>query len=232
MSSDDAVPPSSDAAKRTFPLTTSVFVIRHAESVANAGSYFASQSDSPLTELGVEQAKRLAEGMAAVSLHAIYSSDLSRAHHTIEPLAGKKRLPVVQTSMLRERHMGELTGMTFEAAKAKYPDVWARLVARDPMLRPPGGESHVDVGDRVRRLLDGLHREHRGCSFALASHGGTIHHILRQLMGIHDLAMPLWLSVDNASVSRVDLVEPATGVLLPRLVYVNRTFEEGEALRM
>jgi probable phosphoglycerate mutase len=206
----------------SHPITTSVLVVRHAESEANAGGYFASQSDSPLSEKGQRQALSLATFLSATAIDVVYSSDLSRAKATAAPVAAALGQEVHVTEVLRERHMGVFTGMSFEDAKRKYPDIWHRLVVRDPLVAPPGGETHVDLAARVSGFLSSLLSKHRGRVLLLVSHGVTIHHTIRQLMGIHDLSIPLWLAVDNASVSRIDVVEPAEGVTVPRLAYVNR----------
>lgn len=201
---------------------TTVLVVRHAESAANAGAYFASQSDSPLSRRGEEQAVQLSRALARTAIDAVYSSDLIRARRTIEAVATARHLPIHQTELLRERAMGELTGLTFVDAEKRYPEVWAKLVARDPHAAPPGGESHVELAARVSGFLGGMLPKHRGGTVLLASHGGTIHHIVRQLLGVHDLTITFALHVENASVSRIDLHERAGEPSVARLVYVNR----------
>jgi probable phosphoglycerate mutase len=225
--SDDAVPLRRSTAV-LHPRTTTFLLVRHAESAANAGAYFGSQSDSPLSALGVVQARALAEALAGAAIDAVYSSDLSRARDTVAAIAAARGLAVHETPLLRERHMGELTGQSFDDVRSRYPEVWVRLAARDPHVVPPGGESQHDLAARVARFLDGLPARHRGQVVLIGSHGGTIHHLVRQLIGIHDLSVPFWLAVENASVTRVDLTEPAPGVLAPRLTYVNRVLPFGD----
>jgi probable phosphoglycerate mutase len=203
------------------PRVTSFLLVRHAESEANAGAYFGSQSDSKLSEIGRRQVERLTEALAGVQLQAVYSSDLSRAHDTVAPTAARLGLPLETTPRLRERHMGALTGLSFEEAKKTYPDMWRDLVARTPHAAPPGGESHADLFGRVGSLLDELAAKHAGQSVLIGSHGVAINHMLRHLMGIMDHANTLWFTVDNASVSRIDIHE-RHGQSAPRLTYANR----------
>ena len=219
------MPPASATVR---PPATTFLVIRHAESVANAGGYFGSQSDSPLTELGWTQARALAMALQHASINAIYSSDLSRARCTVELLASHHGRVIHETPLLRERDMGELTGKSFDEARATLPELWARLVARDPTAKPPGGETQADLGARVERFLSGLLERHLGQVVVIASHGGTIHHLIRQLVGVHDLGIPMWLSVANASISRIDVIEPSHGVYARRLTYVNRIVPFGD----
>ncbi|MCS6899113.1 MAG: histidine phosphatase family protein [Myxococcales bacterium] len=200
---------------------TSFLLVRHGESEANAGAYFGSQSDAPLSEKGRRQVVALTQALREVAVDAIYSSDLSRARDTVEPLARERGLPLVTTPRLRERDMGALTGLSFEEAKARYPELWRELVARMPYAAPPGGESHVALAQRVSSILDELLEKHRGQTILIGSHGVAINHMLRHLMGIRDPHLPLWFSVDNASISRVDL-HRRHNVEAPRLTYTNR----------
>lgn len=200
---------------------TSFLLVRHAESEANAGAYFGSQSDSKLNDKGKLQVAALTAALRDLAIDAVYSSDLSRALDTVSPLAAARNLAVVATDRLRERAMGELTGLSFEQARERYPEMWRELVARTPTAAPPGGESHVDLYNRVAAVLDELAERHRGGVVLIGSHGVAINHMLRHLLGLHDHTLPVWFAVDNASVSRVDLHQ-RTSAVAPRLTYVNR----------
>jgi probable phosphoglycerate mutase len=147
----------------------------------------------------------------------------------VAPLARLRGVPVVTTPRLRERAMGVLTGLTFEEAKKRHPDLWREVVARSHGAAPPGGESHEDLRLRVGTILDELALKHRGGTVMIGSHGVAINHMLRHLMGVHDHGVAFWFAVDNASLSRVDLME-RQGVVAPRLTYANRVvsgFGEG-----
>jgi len=207
--------------KKSETVITSFLLVRHAESEANAGAYFGSQSDSKLSERGLRQVSALTRALQGVPVEAIYCSDLSRAQDTVAPLAAARGLTLVSTPRLRERDMGSFTGLSFEEAKNRYPEMWRELVARTPDAAPPGGESHVALFDRVASVIDELFARHRGGTILIGSHGVAINHMLRKLMGVHDHALPLWFAVDNASVSRIDLHQRGDAIA-PRLTYANR----------
>src|SRR5437879_13343918 len=59
-----------------------ILLVRHGETVFNVEGRWQGQSDSPLTERGLAQARELARALAEVSIAAIYSSDLGRAIDT------------------------------------------------------------------------------------------------------------------------------------------------------
>ena len=70
------------------------------------------QADPPLDELGREQARALADHLRHETFHAIYSSPLARARETAEIIAAPHGLPVRYDDRLKERHLGEWTGLT------------------------------------------------------------------------------------------------------------------------
>jgi 2,3-bisphosphoglycerate-dependent phosphoglycerate mutase len=213
-----------------WPRTTRVYLIRHAESVANAGSYFAGQSDATLSDRGRRQAEALGLAFSRVPLDALYASDLVRARDTAAALGRGRLLDVEIEPGLRERHMGELSGVSFDEVRDRYPELWQKLLSRDPYAAPPGGESHAQLAERVRKTLGAILARHRGQALALVAHGGTIAHAARLLLGVDDFALPFWVAADNTSVTRVDHVEPSEGLTLPRLVYANRVaVAEGDA---
>ena len=60
-----------------------VYLIRHGETSWNCEKRLQGQSDSPLTEEGIRQAKALAGRLSTISFDAVYSSDLERARQTV-----------------------------------------------------------------------------------------------------------------------------------------------------
>ena len=149
---------------------TRVIVIRHGFSVNNASRRHTGQSDAPLSALGYEQAKRVADYLVAnEQIDAIYASDLSRAVDTVKPTADRLGLDVITDPALRETDVGEWTGMIYEEATALYPDIYARRKT-DPTCRPPGGESNTEVFDRVSAALARLLKQHAGGCFVIATH--------------------------------------------------------------
>ena len=72
----------------------------------------------------------------------LYSSDLLRARLTAEPLAAALGLPIRYVPALRERRYGIFEGLTYDEARARFPDDYAAFEHREPDYAfPHGGES-------------------------------------------------------------------------------------------
>lgn len=89
---------------------TTIFLIRHGETVDNAHQIMQGQTQGELNERGREQAQQVAERLSTEKIDAVVASDLHRAIQTAEIIASPHGLPVVTTPLLRERDWGSFTG--------------------------------------------------------------------------------------------------------------------------
>lgn len=110
--------------------------------------------NNPLTEIGLEQAGQLAERLASEKFNLVLASDLARAWDTAQAIV--KRNPFVdnvqECRLLRERNAGLLNGER-EVFRAQLK---VEEAIKDRQLltwRIPGGESVVDLRDRVQAFL-------------------------------------------------------------------------------
>ena len=91
-------------------MATTIYLVRHGETVDNARQIMQGQTPGELNEQGREQARQVAERLAAEDFDAVVASDLHRAVQTAEIIAAPHGLPVVTTPLLRERDWGSFTG--------------------------------------------------------------------------------------------------------------------------
>lgn len=91
-------------------MMTTIFLIRHGETVDNARQIMQGQTQGELNERGREQALLVAERLSTEAIDAVIASDLHRAIQTAEIIARPHGLPVVTTPLLRERDWGSFTG--------------------------------------------------------------------------------------------------------------------------
>ena len=89
---------------------TTIYLVRHGETVDNARQIMQGQTQGELNEKGREQARQVAERLATENFDAVVASDLHRAIQTAEIIAAPHGLTVVTTPLLRERDWGSFTG--------------------------------------------------------------------------------------------------------------------------
>jgi broad specificity phosphatase PhoE len=123
---------------------TTILLARHGESDWNRDRRWQGHADRPLTDLGREQARALADRLAATELDAVYSSDLERARETAAIVAEPHQLPVKELSDLREVDVGSWSGLTRAEAEERYPNAFRRWTE---------GEEGWDDGETYEQLL-------------------------------------------------------------------------------
>ncbi|HSN11451.1 MAG TPA: histidine phosphatase family protein [Propionibacteriaceae bacterium] len=84
-----------------------LILIRHGQTQSNLDHLLdTGHPGAPLTEAGLAQAATLVDRLADEPIEAVYSSDLTRARQTAEPLAASKGLSVTPHPGLREIFAG------------------------------------------------------------------------------------------------------------------------------
>lgn len=102
---------------------TTLYLVRHGETVDNANHIMQGQTQGELNEAGRKQASVLAGEMAGTHIDVFVASDLKRAYDTCTIIAAPHGLGVVTTPLLRERDWGSFTGKFIPDLKdAVWPD--------------------------------------------------------------------------------------------------------------
>ncbi len=89
---------------------TTLYIIRHGETVDNVAKIMQGQRPGKLNATGVQQIEELAEALRDVHFDAVVSSDLQRSYDSAMIIAARRTMDVVTTPLLRERDWGDFTG--------------------------------------------------------------------------------------------------------------------------
>lgn len=181
------------------PSEVNLTVIRHGETVWNLQGKQQGHLNSDLSDLGIKQARAVAEALAQERFDAFYSSDLGRALQTAQIINEKFKLEITTDSRLRERHLGILQGLTQAQFQQKYPQVYAQLVVDSDYVIPEG-ESIRQRHERCIACADELARRHPGCCILIVAHGGILDSFFRHTLGLA-LNVPRKFSIFNASLN-------------------------------
>jgi len=155
-------------------LPAELLLIRHAESVWNAERRWQGRADPPLSERGMEQARRLAESLAEAAIDRVIASDLQRALATAREVAAQHGVELRSDPRLREHDVGRWEGRRRQEIEDFDAEALARFDAGDLDARAGGGESRAEVRDRVRAAMTEIARESRGLRVAVVTHLGVI----------------------------------------------------------
>ena len=181
---------------------TRLIAVRHGETAWNRVSRIQGHTDIPLNDAGLWQARQVGKAVAAEGIDAIYSSDLQRAADTARAIGVASGLPVHLDVALRERHFGELEGLTHDEINTRWPEQARRWRGRDPDFGPQGGETLKDFHARCLGALTRLAQRHPGQTVVLVAHGGVLDCFYRAANGV-DLSVPRSWTIGNATINRL-----------------------------
>ncbi len=172
---------------------------RHGRTEWNLARRFQGQTDIPLDEVGIEQARVAARLLTGLTPTAIVTSDLTRAVQTAEALAEVTGLVPAVDPRLRETDAGIWEGLVWTDLDSAYGEDLRRW-AWDPHLRAGGGETRVEVAARVTEAvmaaLDELPDE---STLVVVTHGGAARAGIGRMLGLPELTWEALGVLSNCS---------------------------------
>jgi probable phosphoglycerate mutase len=157
------------------------------------------QSNPDLDPVGVDEARRAADRLAAEDVAAIYVTPLVRTHQTAAPLAERLGLELVVEPRLIEVHLGEWEGGEYRRRVAEKDPIALRIVEEQRWDVIPGAEPMERFVARVREGIEAVAAAHPDQTVVVVSHGGTIGEALAEAAGARALAF----APDNGSISEI-----------------------------
>ncbi len=148
--------------------------VRHGEVYSNKLRIIPSENEA-LTQLGLNQARAVAEALEDYDFDIVYVSPSVRTFRTsMEIGIYHPGTALVKEPRIRDPDLGDCAGSSIDYIK--------EMMIPDPSFRPPNGESLDDLDRRIRAFADDLLRlEER--DVLVVSHNGPIIHLLGYLLG-------------------------------------------------
>lgn len=144
-----------------------VYFVRHGQTVWNVENKICGATDIALTELGHQQAIETGKMLKKQGIQAdeILYSPLIRAAETARHISEITGIPGRMEPRLKEQNYGKWEstardGLAFKKAKEDF------------CCRYEGGESMLQLAQRIYNLLDEIQKEADGKTYILVAHNG------------------------------------------------------------
>ena len=154
---------------------TTIYFVRHGETSWTPARRFSGigPEDPELTPKGTEQAKKVAQEIAARKPDLIIASPLMRTTQTAKEISDATKLDVTFDDQWVECDFGNWDGFTPAEIKEKHPEEWDAWLA-SPSYRPSGGESYAEVSSRAEAGLTDLVVQYPGKTICVVTHNIVI----------------------------------------------------------
>jgi len=183
-------------------------IIRHGESIWNKENKFTGWIDAPLSEEGINQAKKAGQILKekGFTFDLGFTSVLQRAYNTLELVLGEMNIeiPVEKSWRLNERHYGGLQGADKNEMREKFGKEQVEIWRRSYDVRPPAKEqkefTYKEIQEGEVPLTESLKdTEERLIPYweetivpqiltnkkiIIAAHGNSIRALIKKLEGI------------------------------------------------
>ncbi len=144
-----------------------IFFVRHGLSEANVARVMSgSEHETPLTDVGKEQAKKAGRSLKNKNIQLVVASPMGRTMETAELICeqiGYDKSKIVKNELLVERGLGHYSGRPYEDYKSDVDD--------DKVVME-GLESFEDLYHRVKEAFVWLEGRKEDC-ILVVSHGAT-----------------------------------------------------------
>lgn len=158
---------------------TVIYLIRHGETPTTGKVLPGRTPGLHLSERGKEQAEGVAKQLARVD--AVYASPLERARDTAAPTCARFGRELLLDDALLEADFGTWTGKPLTELAA-LPE-WQVVQKRPEEFRFPGGESFVEMQERVVEGVRAIAARHPGEVVACFTHADPIKAALAHFTG-------------------------------------------------
>lgn len=147
-----------------------VYLVRHGQTAWNVGEIFRGRADVPLDETGKGEVHLAGETLKDETLHAVYSSPLSRSMETADNIAKFHDISVTPLDAIIDISYGEWEGLGNQEVQQKYPELHALWLSEPHKVLFPGGESLDEVRSRTMAALEDLLVKQQDENFVLVAH--------------------------------------------------------------
>jgi probable phosphoglycerate mutase len=162
-----------------------LYLMCHGDSRQDDVRRYIGQTDLPLNEMGIEQARYWQGKLSSVPFYRIYCSNLVRSLETARSIAQDREISVRPLPELREINLGAWERLSVTQVRQRFPGEYERRGENFPGYRPRNGESFSDLSRRVLPVFERIVGEMEG-NVLIVGHAGVNRTIL-----CHVLGMPL-----------------------------------------
>jgi probable phosphoglycerate mutase len=157
---------------------TRLYLTRHGQTEWNIEGRMQGSQDSPLTELGINQAIQLGRRLKDTKIDVVYSSSSGRAYNTAKLILGDRQINIIPMDELMEMNFGLWEGMTFDVIKEHHLEQYEAFWNTPHLLKEFPGETFEELILRGVAAINKIISDNEGKDILIVAHALTVKAIL------------------------------------------------------
>jgi broad specificity phosphatase PhoE len=185
---------------------TQIILARHGNTPWNKDKIFRGSKDIPLDDLGREEAWAVGKWLKDETIHAAYTSPLSRARDTAIAIARHHDLEVLDLPCLADLSYGDWEGVPLKEVKDKYADLYHQWETAPHTVCFPNGETLAVLRTRALAAVEEVVQRHPDRTVLLMAHRAVNKVLIAAFIGLDN--SNFWrIAQDTTAINRFHLVE-------------------------
>ncbi|MBV7273445.1 histidine phosphatase family protein [Clostridium sp. PL3] len=133
-----------------------IYITRHGETIWNTEGRLQGWNNTDLTEIGIDNARKLGESLKHINFDCVYCSPLGRAVETAKHIIGNKNTKIITEEALKELGFGCWEGIKVTDLEELYPDEIYNFFNKPHLYKPVDGENFEQLFSRVKEVLESI----------------------------------------------------------------------------
>ena len=185
---------------------TQIILVSNGNTPWDKDKIFQGSKDISLDDLGREEAWAVAKWLKDETIHAAYTSPLSRARDTAIAIARHHELAVLDLPGLADLSYGDWEGVPLKEVKVKCADLYRQWETAPQTVRFPNGEPLAVLRIRALATVEGVVQRHPDQTVLLMAHRAVNKVLIAAFIGLDN--SNFWrIAQDTTAINRFHLVE-------------------------
>lgn len=165
-------------------MKTSIYIVRHAETVGNVENRLTGRTDFQISMEGQKSIRALTNRLSNIKFDKFYASMSNRTKETIKQLAELSKKEIIQLEELCEMNFGLYDGLTWKEVNKINPSIKLRQKRINEISGIPEQEIMEEVANRMKQCIIDISKTNEGNTILICSHGVAIEAFLREILQV------------------------------------------------
>ena len=215
-------------------MITTIYLIRHTQTTGNVEKRLTGRQDYEVTDDGMKFVRAMEKELEDIKFDNAYCSTSSRTQKTIQGIANKNNISIIQDEDLCEMYFGIYDGWKWEDVNKINPKIDELHKETNEIMKIPEQEPTEKVATRMYNCILNIAKKNVGKTILICSHGVAIEAFLRIITREPFINKREEYSQKNTSINVIKYKDESSTFEVEKLNYIDHLekYNEGKKLNL